>query len=394
MGNSLGASGRLPLATGEPVAGYPDRMPPRSHPLPQDALFDPHTIRVLDLFAGAGGLSEGLRTGDPRFQTVCAVEMEPRAAATYAENHPEAHVYAGTIQDWLQNEAVPPVDVVVGGPPCQGFSALGKQDANDERNSMWRHYADAVARARPKFFVMENVPQFLTSPEFELLSEMVQPGSPLEDYDFTATVLNAADYGAPQLRRRAIVIGFLRSEGAPGLPEKTHGEAAPYVTVRDAIAVLPPVRPLPAGRERKQGGKSFAGPFRADELHVTRNYSDLSLKRFAEIPEGGNRFNLPDELKCKAWLGHDTGSGDVMGRLHWDKPSVTIRTEFTKPEKGRYLHPKESRAITPYEGALLQGFPADYRFIGSVTEIVKQIGNAVPIPLGAALGRVLGARIA
>lgn len=82
-----------------------------------------------------------------------------------------------------------------------------------------------------------------------------------------------------------------------------------------------------------------------------------------------------------------------MGRLHWDKPSVTIRTEFTKPEKGRYLHPEESRAITPYEGALLQGFPADYRFIGSVTEIVKQIGNAVPIPLGAALGRMLAAKL-
>lgn len=375
------------------AAGYSDLMPPRLPSSSQDALFDPSAIRTLDLFAGAGGLSEGLQTGDRRFQSVCAVEMEPRAAATYEANHPEAHVFAGTIQDWLQRETVPDVDVVVGGPPCQGFSALGKQDENDQRNSMWRHYARAVARARPRFFVMENVPQFLTSPEFTLLTEMVQPGAPLGDYDFTAQVLNAADYGAPQVRRRAIVIGFLRAEGDPGLPVKTHGDSAAYMTVRDTIEGLPQLNELPKGRERKQGGKSFAGPFRADELHVNRNYSQLSMDRFKRIPEGGNRFHLPDELKCKAWLGHNSGSGDVMGRLHWDKPAVTIRTEFTKPEKGRYLHPEEHRAITPYEGALLQGFPPNYRFIGSVTEIVKQIGNAVPIPLGAALGRMLAARL-
>lgn len=368
-------------------------MPPRLSAPYQDTLFGPSSIRVLDLFAGAGGLSEGFRTGDPRFQTVCAVEMEPRAAATYQANHPEAHVYPGTIQDWLEHETVPDVDIVVGGPPCQGFSALGRQDANDERNSMWRHYARSVARARPRFFVMENVPQFLNSPEFTLLTEMVQPGAALEDYDFTAQVLNAADYGAPQVRRRAIVIGFLRSEGDPGLPPKSHGDRSEYRTVRQAIAGLPPLGELPGGRERKVGGKSFAGPFRADELHVDRKYSRLSLDRFEKIPEGGNRFDLPDDLKCKAWLGHNSGSGDVMGRLHWDKPAVTIRTEFTKPEKGRYLHPTEHRAITPYEGALLQGFPPDYLFVGSVTEIVKQIGNAVPIALGAALGAMLASQL-
>lgn len=369
-------------------------MPPRSTSHKQDTLFGPRSIRVLDLFAGAGGLSEGLRTGDPRFQAVCAVEMEPRAAATYAENHPEAHVFTGTIQDWLEKETVPAVDVVVGGPPCQGFSALGKQDNNDVRNSMWRQYALAVAKARPRYFVMENVPQFLSSPEFMLLSGMMRPGAPLQDYDFTATVLNAADYGAPQLRRRAIVIGFLLEAGNPGLPEKTHGGSVPYMTVRQTISALPEVKDLPAGRERKRGGKSFAGPFRADELHVNRKYSQLSLDRFRVIPEGGNRFDLPDKLKCKAWLGHNNGSGDVMGRLHWDRPSVTIRTEFTKPEKGRYLHPVADRAITPFEGALLQGFRPDYRFVGSVTEIVKQIGNAVPIPLGAALGRLLSDHLA
>lgn len=355
---------------------------------------DPSRVRVLDLFAGAGGLSQGLHESSDVFHTVTAVEMEPRAAKTYELNHPEAHVFAGTIQDWLATEEVPDADLVVGGPPCQGFSALGKQDAADERNSMWRHYAETVARARPRYFVMENVPQFLTSPEYTLFREMARPDGPLHRYDFITGVLNAADFGAPQARKRAIVIGFLRELGNPGMPKPTHGPGLlPYRTVRDTIGRLPAVQQLPPGRENKTGGKSFAGPYEAHELHVSRNYAPISLRRFEAIPEKGNRFDLPEELLCNAWRNHTTGSGDVMGRLHWDKPSVTIRTEFTKPEKGRYLHPVQHRAITPYEGALLQGFPRDYKFVGSVTEIVKQIGNAVPIPLGRALGAHLATHL-
>ncbi len=352
----------------------------------QPSRFD--EIRVLDLFAGAGGLTQGLHEASPRFRTVTAVEMEPRAAETYRQNHSATHVFSGTIQDWLASEAVPRADLIVGGPPCQGFSALGKQDAEDERNSMWRHYAETVARARPRYFVMENVPQFLDSPEYTLFRRMLEPGAPLEDYAFTAAVLNAADYGAAQKRRRAIVIGYRRDLDNPGTPAPTHGPDREHrhATVRDALSGLPDVVSLPAGRQDRRDGKSFAGPYRTDELHVTRRYSDLSLRRFAEIPEGGNRFDLPFELLCNAWRNHKTGSGDVMGRLRWDEPSVTIRTEFNKPEKGRYLHPSLDRAITPMEGALLQGFPPHYKFIGPVTEIVKQIGNAVPVPLGRAIG--------
>jgi len=113
------------------------------------------------------------------------------------------------------------------------------------------------------------------------------------------------------------------------------------------------------------------------------------LKRFAKIPEHGNRFNLPDELLSPCWRRHVTGTGDVMGRLHLDKPSVTIRTEFFKPEKGRYLHPTEDRVITHYEAAMIQGFPEDYQWVGTREEIARQIGNAVPIPLGQAIGRQL-----
>ncbi|NKS67189.1 hypothetical protein GS461_17240 [Rhodococcus hoagii] len=134
---------------------------------------------------------------------------------------------------------------------------------------------------------------------------------------------------------------------------------------------------------------SFPGQFKLSELHLTRSYEVLSMKRFASIPPGGNRFNIPDDLLSECWRKHKSGSGDVMGRLHWDRPSVTIRTEFFKPEKGRYLHPTEHRAITHLEAGLLQGFPLDSRWVGSKTAIARQIGNAVPVALSAAIAHVM-----
>jgi DNA (cytosine-5)-methyltransferase 1 len=136
------------------------------------------------------------------------------------------------------------------------------------------------------------------------------------------------------------------------------------------------------------------GAFAPFELHVGRDYSQLSKERFAAIPAGGNRFNLPDNLLAPCWRNHKTGSGDVMGRMHWAKPSVTIRTEFYKPEKGRYLHPFADRAITHYEAAVLQGFPDTHRFVGSKSSVARQIGNAVPIPLGKAIAAHLAMALA
>ena len=119
---------------------------------------------------------------------------------------------------------------------------------------------------------------------------------------------------------------------------------------------------------------------------MTRFFTQLSLNRYRSIPPGGNRFDIPYHLLAPCWRTHRTGSGDVMGRLFWDKPSVTIRTEFYKPEKGRYLHPTEDRPITHLEAARLQGFPDDYMWFGSKHSIARQIGNAVPLDLGEALG--------
>lgn len=360
-------------------------------------------ITVLDLFAGAGGLTAGLHAASDRFRTVKAVEWDLAAAASYEATYGPGLVYAGDIKAWLDEESVPEVDLIIGGPPCQGFSSLGKQDVEDERNSLWMEYARTIERAKPKYFIVENVAEFKRSPQYGLFKAETEGGM-ISDYSFESAILNAADYGAPQSRRRAVVVGYRRELGFPGFPEPTHSADPasttlhPHVTVKDTFGHVrrTPDRDhvLPAKQTRFKG-VGFAGAFKLRDLHWSRNYTVKSLMRFAVIPEGGNRRHLepfPD-LMPPCWTKHKSGSGDVMGRLHWNKPSVTIRTEFFKPEKGRYLHPTEDRAITHYEAALLQGFGQNHRFVGSRTEIARQIGNAVPIPLGAAIGRLLAERL-
>lgn len=346
-------------------------------------------MKVLDLFAGAGGLSAGLRESTLDVELVRAVELDIDAAATYEANEPGV-VFQGSVDEWLRSEAVPNADLVVGGPPCQGFSALGKQDSTDERNGLWRDYARALAKAGPKYFVMENVPQFLGSIQYQQLVDSTRRGSTLQDYVFEATVVNAADFGVAQNRRRAILIGHHRDVAAPGAPVHV-GESRR--TVKDVLSGVDPYvteTDLPS-RSFRFGSRDLKGSFSTHELHVTRQFEPISIARFEAIPRGGNRFDLPEELKAPCWRRHTTGSGDVMGRLHWDKPSVTIRTEFFKPEKGRYLHPDENRSITHMEAALIQGFSRDFQWVGSKTSIGRQIGNAVPVPLGRAIGEVLAA---
>lgn len=348
------------------------------------------TITSIDLFAGAGGLTAGLHLGSDRINTLRAVEHDIAAAATFDANHGAGLVYAGGIEEWLAEEDVPEADMVVGGPPCQGFSQLNRNKVGVERNSLWEKYAETIKRANPRWFVLENVATFFQSPEYAKLLSWATPGGLLEDWVIDGRVLVAADYGAPQKRRRTVVVGHRRDVVAPGWPKVTHDRDS-YVTVADAFAGVRrsvTTTDLPQ-RITTFGGRDFRGAFRTDELHVTRMYEDRSKQRFRAIPAGGNRFDLPDDLKTPCWRSHTSGSGDVMGRLVWDRPSVTIRTEFFKPEKGRYLHPTEHRAITHLEAARIQGFPDDYLWVGSKTEIARQIGNAVPLELGRALGRAI-----
>lgn len=342
---------------------------------------------TVDLFSGCGGLTSGfLLANSPAasFQPVSAVDSDLASAATYAANIGD-HVFYGDIEEWLQGAHHPrSADVVLGGPPCQGFSSLGKQEVTDERNALWQQYVEAVKTLQPKFFVLENVREFLRSEQFDGLRAVCAPGRKLGGYEIESFILDSSLYGAPQKRRRAIVIG--RRRELPPLGEPPQREHR--MTVKDAFDGLSAevqTTDLP-NCSTDLWERQVPGPFSGQEIHITRSVTELSLNRYRSIPPGGNRFDIPYELLAPCWKKHRTGSGDVMGRLFWDKPSVTIRTEFYKPEKGRYLHPTEHRPITHLEAARLQGFPDDYQWFGTKHSIGKQIGNAVPLQLGKALG--------
>lgn len=353
---------------------------------------------LVDLFAGCGGLTQGFAQSGRGFEPVAAVELDLAAAATYASNFGEHHVHPIDIADFA---GVPRADVVVGGPPCQGFSNLGTKDADDPRNKLWREYVRVVLAANPKVFVLENVERFSRTPEFGLLLEELVGGRLKAWKWHTAGVLNAADYGVPQKRKRTIVIAS--RVGPVALPEPTHPKNA-WSTVRSAIGELPA---QPGGTDLPKSkiellGRHVSGVYKMTDLHLGRRPMPISLERYDHIPPGGGRFDLPDHLLSPCWAQKPTGTTDVMGRMRWDAPSLTIRTEFFKPEKGQYLHPqwdpadpanRVNRPITHQEAALLQTFPDGFLWCGSKTEIARQIGNAVPPRLAEAIAHTVADRL-
>ena len=339
-------------------------------------------IRTLDLFAGAGGLSLGFDMAGVGYRPVYAVEIDEAAARTYKRNF-GCPVYDGPIEDLDTFETA---DVILGGPPCQGFSPLGRDrdvESRAQLNELWQQYLRAVRQVRPRAFVIENVPEFQKSAQFARLLELMTTDPDFKQYGFAYGVLNAADYGVAQRRRRGILIAVHGLEDVTWPPPPTHGVYAPtgrpHRTVRDAIADLP-LEPTTA--------EVVVRPDGLQDLHIGRNARPASLQRYRAVPEGGNRFDLarnrPDLLP-DCWANKPTGTTDVMGRMWWDRPSPTIRTEFFKPEKGRYLHPEAHRPITHREAARLQSFPDSFEFEGSKIQIARQIGNAVPPALATAL---------
>lgn len=331
------------------------------------------TYRILDLFAGCGGLTKGfVDTG--RFTPVGAVERDFAAAATYAENFGGDHMYLGDIRDWF---VFPLADVVIGGPPCQGFSNLNRWATADPRNGLWQEYLRVLDVVRPQVFVLENVGRFLLSEQYLELKARIRG-----DYQLRSAIVRATDFGAAQLRRRAIVIGTRVDLEPIDLPQP---DVPQWNVVSQALEGIPqeidPSHTDFPDAWTEHFDIEIQGPFRGPDLHVTRRYDRLSVERFLAIPTGGNRFDLPEHLKAPCWSRASTGAGDVMGRMRWDTPSVTIRTEFFKPEKGRFLHPQQHRAISHWEAARLQGFDDTFAWCGSKTEVARQIGNAVPVPL-------------
>lgn len=349
---------------------------------------------MIDLFAGCGGMTSGFRLHG--FEPVLAIESDMAAAATYAANMGADHTIWRDIAA-VDAREIPRVDVVIGGPPCQGFSNLGAKDVNDPRNQLWREYLRVVTAAHPKIFVIENVDRFLRTDEFGLLLDQAD-GGVLAEYSLAHGHLNAADFGVAQSRKRTIIIGS--RIGPIDLPGATHSRdrasgLPARRTTRDRIGDLPEIpstTQLP-GCTVEFFGERVPGMFKGIDLHLGRNPTPLSRQRYDHIPPGGGRFDLPDHLLPRCWRDKPTGTTDVMGRMRWDRPSHTIRTEFFKPEKGAYLHPqwdaegrhRVNRPITHLEAALLQDFPEDYLWCGTKTQIARQIGNAVPVGLAGAI---------
>lgn len=363
---------------------------------------------MLDLFAGCGGLTRGF-LDQGSFDAAGAVEKDFAAAATYAANFDPvaAHTFVGDIAHYCD---VPRVDLVIGGPPCQGFSALGRRDPDDVRNQLWREFVRVVRESDARMFVFENVDRFARTHEFELLRRAADAGGELSEFRTQVFRLNAADYGVPQKRIRTIVVGS--RIGPVEAPAQTHAKSpAPgldrWRSLREAfldgpVPLAPGVREvwLPECSIEFQE-EPIGGPFKLHELHVTRDYDLTSQIRYAHIAPGQGRFQLPEELQYPCWRRHSRGAGDVLGRLRWDEPSVTIRTEFFRPEKGRFLHPQWenggvqiNRALTHAEAAVVQGFDDRHVWCGSKAAIARQIGNAVPPPLARAIAGPVADRLA
>lgn len=362
-----------------------------------DQFDTPAKYTLIDLFAGAGGFTQGFFDSG-RFASIFANDFDKDASSSYNYNFGD-HCIHGDINAILEGRVktedgetvtIPKADVVIGGPPCQGFSLLNKKRAGDPRKELWRAYMEVVRRAQPSIFVMENVPELLKSQEYA----EIQAIASTMGYRVVEGILNAADFGVAQRRKRAIIVGS--RVGVPELPKTTHYDPAkynpsqstgllPWETVERRIGNLP----KPMGISHRV--LDVAPPM---DLHFGRTPLPSSLERYRAVPEGGNRFDLlrnrPD-LTPGCWKRKKSGGTDLFGRLWWDRPAFTIRTEFFKPEKGRYLHPSQHRPITHREAARLQSFPDKFIFLGNNTSIARQIGNAVPPLLGMRIAEIVSA---
>lgn len=338
------------------------------------------SLKVADLFCGAGGLSLGLSKAglDPVF----AADWDSHSCSTYRQNL-GSHVHCLDMEKFTVAELTQTIsdscgklDVVAGGPPCQGFSVQGRGAPEDSRNDLFLKFGEVAVALRPRAILIENVPTVLGKRGAPYLgrveSELRRSG-----YNVYKSVLQAADYGVAQFRRRAFIVA-IRLDCDKGfafpIPKKRDGN---YVTVREAIGSLPP--PPDDFREHPE----YAN-------HRLVAISDINLQRLRHVPEGGGRLDVPVELQLPC---HRKSNGhrhlDVFGRLWWDRPSGTITAMFDNFTRGRFAHPAEHRNITGREGARLQSFPDTFRFIGPKKDVARQIGNAVPPLLAQAMGEAL-----
>ena len=348
---------------------------------------------AVELFAGAGGLSIGLERAG--IHVVIANEIMPDFAATLVANHPNTNVINDDIhkidfKDELKKLGLESVDVLSGGPPCQGFSTIGSKNRQDPRNSLFYEYLRAVAETNPKYTIFENVSGFKRMYGGFAYETLVRELGEL-GYDTKCQILNAADYGAPQIRYRTIVLGWKRGLPALDFPVPTNGAKAgqrPYLTLMEAISDLPQIgagessgqyaTPPQNEYQRKMRGKQ-------EKLleHNAANYGAKMQEILRTIPEGGSVSDLPMRLRPRS------AYCNTYARLLPNEPSPTITRNFGTPSSSRCVHPYQPRALSTREGARLQGFPDDYKFVGGKQSKNLQIGNAVPPILGEAIARVV-----
>lgn len=338
-------------------------------------------LTAIDLFAGAGGLSLGLQRAG--FDVVAAVENWDRAAASYRANftHPviEEPVESVTGNELLQKAGdLESVDLIAGGPPCQGFSIQRIGEDADKRNLLIFEFHRLVSEIQPRMFLMENVAGLLGRrgrPHFDRLLELFS----VIGYDTKVQRVDAADFGVPQHRKRILLFGW-QSARVSALPFTPASH--PVRTVRDAIGDLP---------EPPQDHS----PTPNDALHRRTKMSALNLERISRIPEGGGFEDLPVELRvnCHKAGAQKIGHRNVYGRLHYDKPSVTITARFDSFTRGKFGHPVKNRNISLREGARLQTFPDSFQFVGGQEDVAAQIGNAVPVKLAEEIGRMIKAHL-
>lgn len=342
--------------------------------------------RIMDLFAGVGGLSYGF-SKLPEFEIVAANEIEKDIAAAYTRNHPGVAMLNCDINDLTEEMLAEilkgqQIDIVVGGPPCQSYSTLGKRQMDDRAN-LFMQYKRVLKILQPKAFIFENVVGILSMDRGRLFSQIQAEFEEL-GYSLKYKVLNAVDYGVPQQRERVILVGF-RGNNNYEYPAPTHGEGLkPYVTLQQAIGDLPVLKSgQSSDRYAYQPDNDFLHFVRASSQELTEHSAPKNGEHLIRIMEtlqdGQGKNDLPEDIRPKS------GYGNTYAKLWWDRPSTTITRNFACPSSSRCIHPRDSRAMSIREGARLQSFPDDYQFYGSDSMKRLEIGNAVPPLLSVAI---------
>ena len=343
-------------------------------------------MKVIDLFSGVGGLSLGFSMVG--MEIVFAVEHDKAIANTYKLNHHSTDMFCADIEsldiDKLKKQ-YGAIDIVIGGPPCQGFSQKGKRlSLDDERNYLFKFFIEFVEKFEPKYFLLENVPNLITTSNGFFKDEIIKRFNEL-GYSIDVDVLLASEFGIPQNRRRAFFLGRKGTKKL-NLPKPTYEKT----TVGEAIYDMPIIH-SGEGEETFKYATEPANSYqrlmrRGSEViynHQATQHSSLSLKKLSMIPKGKGKEVLPKEYLTKSIY-----SG-TWTRLDEDGFAPTITTRFDTPSSGMFTHPELDRCLTVREGARIQSFPDSFIFYGSKSSQLKQVGNAVPPLLAYEVAKVI-----